>query len=98
MGHPCAQRRHGRDLLSRRLRELIRGLNRPTVGGLVVDDDRGSRVELVPYLPDFGGKRDFMDTIVSALTGHECFDDAAQGFRTEHSVGDSVSKVEIDCD
>jgi hypothetical protein len=41
-------------LRSRRLRALSRGLERPTVGGLVVDDDRGARVELVSDLPDFG--------------------------------------------
>ncbi len=41
-----------------RLSGLVRRLNRPALGVLVVDDDRGPCVELVPYLPDFGGECD----------------------------------------
>jgi hypothetical protein len=67
MGHPCAQHRHGRDQRSRRLRELVRGLDRTTVRGLVVDDDRGARVELVPDLPDFGREWDLVEAVVGAL-------------------------------
>src|SRR5215471_13679477 len=48
LGYPCAQHRHGRDLRSRSLRALGCGLDRPTVRGLVVENDRGARVELVP--------------------------------------------------
>jgi|RhiMetdeSRZDD1v2_1073273.scaffolds.fasta_scaffold287336_3 hypothetical protein len=44
MGHPRVQYRPGRALLSRRLRALILRLDRTTVRGLVVDDDRGSCV------------------------------------------------------
>jgi hypothetical protein len=86
LGHPCAQHRHGRDLRSRRLRDLVCRLDRPTVCGLIVDDDRGARVELVPDLRDFGREWDFVDTIVSPLARDERFDDAAQGFRTQHAV------------
>jgi hypothetical protein len=45
-GHSCAQCRHGMGLLSGKVQELIRGLHRATVGGLVVDEDRRPRIEL----------------------------------------------------
>src|SRR5262245_33029228 len=64
-GHPRVQHRHGRALRSQRLRELVCGLDRPTVCGLIVDDDRGSRVELVPDLRDFARERDLVETVVS---------------------------------
>jgi hypothetical protein len=67
MGHPCAQHRHGRALRSRRLRALVCGLDRTTVRGLVVDDDRGAHVELVAYLRDFGREWDFIYTVVGPL-------------------------------
>ncbi len=47
--------------------EPVCGLNRATVGGLVVDEDRGPRVELVPDLPDFGGERDVLDAVVGPV-------------------------------
>jgi len=73
-------------LLSRRLRELVCGLDRPTVGSLVVDDDRGARVELVSDLPDFGREGDLVETVVGPLARDERFDDAVQRFRTQHTV------------
>src|SRR5215813_11711282 len=82
----CGPHCHGRALLSRRLRALIRRLDRATLRGLVIDDDRGARVELVAYLCDFGRERDLVETIVSPFAGDERFDDAAQRFRTEHAV------------
>ena len=65
---------------------LVCRLDRPTVCGLIVDDDRGARGELVPDLRDFGREWDFVDTIVGPLARDERFDDAAQGFRTQHAV------------
>ena len=64
LGDPCAQHRHGRDQRSWRLRELVCGLDRTTIRGLVVDDDRGARVELVSDLPNFGREGDLMETVV----------------------------------
>ena len=81
-----------RSRLSRRFRELIRGLDRPTVGGLVVDDDRGSRIELVPDLPDFDREWDFVDTVVGPLARDERFNDAAQSFRAQHAVRNHHSR------
>jgi hypothetical protein len=40
MSHPRVQHGHGRALLSRRLRALISRLDRATLRGLVIDDDR----------------------------------------------------------
>src|SRR5262249_31487320 len=69
-----------------RLRALIRGLDRTTVRGLIVDDDRGARVELVAYLCDFGRERNLVETIVGPFAGDERFDDAAQGVGTQQAV------------
>jgi hypothetical protein len=66
---------------------LVRGLYRATVGGLVIDDDRRARVEWLLHLEDLRGERDVLSTVVSTLTGDECFDDAAQGVGTEPPVG-----------
>jgi len=71
------------------IRELVRGLNRATLGALVIDDDRGPCGELLSHLPDFGGQRDVLGAVVRPLTGHERFDDPVQGFRTEHLVGNN---------
>src|SRR2546427_6918489 len=71
----------------RRMRTLVQGLNRTTLDGLVVDDDRRPCVELVLDLRDFRGEGDAVDTIVGPLARHEGFDDAAYGIRTEHAVG-----------
>ena len=57
MGHPRVQHCHGRALRSRRLRALLRRLDRATLRGLVIDEDRGARVELVAYLCDLGRER-----------------------------------------
>src|SRR5262249_51083798 len=86
IGYPCAQHRPGRDQRSLRLRELVRGLDRPTVRGLVVDDNRGARVELVPDLPYFGREWNLVETVVGPLARNVRFDDAAQGFRTQYAV------------
>jgi hypothetical protein len=75
-GHPCAQRHHGRGLLSERLRALIRALHRATVGGLIVDDDRGPRVALVLHLEDVRGEWDVLEAVVGPFAGDERFDDA----------------------
>src|SRR5215467_15251045 len=82
----CGPHCHGRALLSRRLRALIRRLDRATLRGLVIDDDRGARVELVAYLCDFGRERDLVETIVGPFAGDERFNDAAQGIGTQHAV------------
>ena len=50
--------------VSRRLRALIRRLDRATVRVGVIDDDRGAHDELVPDLPDFRRERDIVDTVV----------------------------------
>jgi hypothetical protein len=68
-------------------RELVRGLNRTTLGGLVVDEDRSPYVELLVHLADFRGQRDFLSAVVSPFAGHERFDDPAQGVRTQQAVG-----------
>src|SRR5262245_22679808 len=86
MGYPFVQHRPGRDQGSRSLRELLRWLDRPTVRGLVVDDNRGARVELVPDLPYFGREWNLVETVVGPLARNVRFDDAAQGFRTQHAV------------
>src|SRR4029450_2554681 len=57
MSHPRVQHGHGRALLSRRLRALISRLDRATIRGLVIDDDRGARVELGACLCDVGSER-----------------------------------------
>src|SRR6266852_1194035 len=82
----CQCRRIDRGLsrMSGMVRKLVHGLNRATLGGLVVDEDRCPRVELLLHLEDFRGERDFLCTIVGPLAGHEGFDDAAQGVRTEN--------------
>ena len=65
MGPACTHRRYRRlapgkpqpwhgPLRSGSVREPVRRLNRATVGGLVIDDDRDARVQLLPDLPDFG--------------------------------------------
>ena len=86
MSHPRVQHGHGRALLSRRLRALISRLDRATIRGLVIDDDRGARVELVAYLCDFGRERNLVETIVGPFAGDERFDDAAQDVGTQHAV------------
>src|SRR5262245_13442835 len=86
MTHPRVQHCHGRALLSRRLRALICRLDRATIRGLVIDDDRGARVELVAYLCDFGRERNLVETIVGPFARDERFDDAAQGVGTQHAV------------
>ena len=80
------QTKHGDITLSEMVRELIRGLNRATVGALVIDDDCGPCVELLPHLQDFSSQRDVLGAVVSPLAGYERFDDPVQGFRTEHGV------------
>jgi hypothetical protein len=55
-------------LLSGMAQELIHGLNRATVGVLVVDEDHPPRVELLLHLEDFCGERDGVDTVVGPLT------------------------------
>jgi hypothetical protein len=75
--------------LSEVVRELIRGLNRATLGAFVIDNDRGPCVELLPHLPDFSGQRYVLDAVVRPLAGHERFDDTVQSFRTEHLVGNN---------
>src|SRR5712691_9723838 len=77
----------GMSRMSRMVRELVRGLNRTTLGVLVVDEDRRPRVELLPHLPDFGSERDVLGAVVGALAGHERFDNPAQRVGTEHPVG-----------
>jgi hypothetical protein len=77
----------GLSLLSRMIREVVPGLSRTTLRGLVIEEHRRPGVELVPDLPDFRGERDVLEAIVGAFAGHEGFDDAAQGVRTEHAVG-----------
>jgi len=86
MSHPCVQHGHGRALLSRRLRALISRLDRATLRGLVIDEDRGARVELVAYLCDFGRERHLVETIVGPFAGDERFNNAAQGVGTQHAV------------
>jgi len=66
-----------RDLLSGSIRELVQGLNRTTVRGLIIDEDRRSCVELVPDLLDLRDEWDVVETIVGALARYERFDDAA---------------------
>jgi hypothetical protein len=68
-----------RDPLSAVVRELGRGLDGATLGALVIDDDRGPGVELVPHLPDFGGERDVLGAVVRPRAGHQRFDDPVQG-------------------
>ena len=46
---------------------MVRGLNRATLGALVIDDDRGPCIELLLHLPDFGGQLDILDAVVSPL-------------------------------
>jgi hypothetical protein len=67
----------------------VRGLNRATFSALVIDDDRGPCVELLPHLPDFGGQRDVVGAVVSPLAGDERFDDPVLSFRTEHLLGNN---------
>ena len=83
----CGPHCHGRALLSRRLRALLRRLDRATLRGLIVDEDRGARVKLVPDLRDFGRERDLVETVVGPFAGDECFNDAAQGGGTQPPVG-----------
>jgi hypothetical protein len=66
-----------RDLLSGSIRELVQALNRPTVRGLIIDEDRRSCVELMPDLLDLRDEWDVVDTIVGTLARHERFDDTA---------------------
>ena len=72
--------------LSGMVRSLRRGLNRATLGVLVIDEDRCPCVKLLPDLEDFCRQWDVLDAVVGPFAGHERFDDPAQGFRTEHMV------------
>ena len=58
----CQCRRIDRGLsrMSGMVRKLVRGLNRATLGGLIVDEDHRPRVELLPHLEDFRGEWDFL--------------------------------------
>ena len=85
----------GIGLLSGMFHYPVLGLHRPTAGFLVVDDDRGTRFELLPYLHDFGFERDGMFAVVGTLSGHERFNDAAQGFGTEHLVGNDHRPIRL---
>jgi len=76
-------------LLSAMVPSLRRGLNRATLGGFVIDEDRRPCVELLLDLEDFCRERDVPDAVIGPFAGHERFDDAAQGFRTEHPVGNN---------
>src|SRR5438093_10787166 len=67
-------------LLSGMVHAPTLGLYRPAARCLIVDDDRGPRLKLLLYLLDFGVERDRMFAVVGPLAGHECFDDAAEGF------------------
>src|SRR5205823_9002629 len=44
--------------------KLVRRLNRATLGGLVVDEDRRPRVKLLPDLEDLRGEWDVLCTVV----------------------------------
>ena len=79
---PCS----GEAARSVRRRTRVRGLYRATVGVQVVDEDGGSRVELVLYLGRLRGEGDVLHPIVGPLTRDERLDDAAQGVRTEQAV------------
>jgi hypothetical protein len=68
---------------------LRRGLNRATLGVLVIDEDRCPCVKLLPDLEDFGRQRDVLDAVVGPFAGHERFDDSTQGFRTKHMMGNN---------
>ena len=54
---------------SGRVWELMRGLNRATLGDLIVDDDCSPGVELLVHLEDFRSKRDFLGAIVGPFAG-----------------------------
>jgi hypothetical protein len=49
---------------SGRVWELMRGLNRATLGDLIVDDDCSPGVKLLVHLEDFRGQRNFLGTVV----------------------------------
>ena len=51
-------------LLSAMVRELMRGLNRATLGVFVIDEDRCPSVKLLPNLEDFGRQRDVLDAVI----------------------------------